>query len=198
MLTDRTSDFIAGFLVPGRDRDVALVDVNNDGWLDIVTAAFCSSCEPAGPADDSELYANLGAPGGTWAGFGDPSILFGNGHNFVSVAAGDLTGDGYADLYFVSHLDDYEDQLMINGGAANPGVFTIENDRLTKEMLNSSYGFNAVIADMDGDGWRDIVKSNYGYVEIFANDGGGFFRLAPPDLLGRPGEHRFGRADRRL
>ena len=54
VLTDRTADFAAasdipgdlGFLTPTNDRDVALVDLNNDGWLDMVTTTAISDGDP--------------------------------------------------------------------------------------------------------------------------------------------------------
>ncbi len=171
VLTDRTADYIAGFLDATNDRDVQLVDVNNDTWPDIVTAAACNGCNPAGVADDSRLYLNLGAPGGTWLGFGSPTVLIQGGNNLNAVAAGDVTGDGYVDLYFVSAIDTFEDQLLINGGPANPGIFTVENDRLSIQMRQSNFGTAAVIADMDSDGDNDIVKSENTPVEIFRNSG---------------------------
>ncbi len=157
-----------------------LVDVNNDSWLDIVTAAACNGCNPAGIADDSRLYMNLGSRGSTWLGYGPATVLFAGGNNFTAVGAGDLTGDGFADLYFVSHLDTFEDQLLVNGGPGSPGTFTIENDRLTPAMRSSSYGTAVSFADMDNDGDRDIVKSENSPVEIFRNSGAGFFDLLDP------------------
>ncbi len=178
VLTDRTADYVIGFLDLTNDRDIQLVDVNNDSWPDIVTAAACNGCNPAGIADDSRLYLNLGSPGGTWLGFGAPTILIQGGNNLNAVAAGDLTGDGYVDLYFVSANDSFEDQLLINDGPANPGVFTVDNDRLTAEMRQSNYGASAAIADMNGDGWNDILKVEFHRTEIFYNGGGGLFAVA--------------------
>ena len=43
ILTDHTDAYIPGFLDATNDRDVKLVDVDKDGWLDIVTAAACNS-----------------------------------------------------------------------------------------------------------------------------------------------------------
>ncbi len=180
VLTDVTATAIPGFLDATNDRDVQFVDVNNDTWPDIVTAAACHGCNPTAIADDSRLYRNLGSSGGNWLGYGPPTVLFGGGNNFTEVGAGDVTADGYADLYFVSALDNFEDQLMINGGAANPGTFTIENNRLTAAMRSSAFGTAAVIADMDSDGDLDIIKSENTPVEIFRNDGTGFFDLLDP------------------
>lgn len=186
VLTDATAEWITGFLDPTNDRDVALVDVNGDAWLDIVTAATCHGCAPAGITDDSRLYVNLGAPEGTWLGYGPPAVLFGDGRNMGAVAGGDVTGDGWADLYFVSYNDAFEDQLLVNGGPAAPGTFTVENDRLTEAMRSSFLGTAAVIADMDGDGDGDIVKcdTGFGAIEIFRNSGSGVFDLLDPTYSG--------------
>ncbi len=184
VLTDETATTIPGFLDATNDRDVKLVDVNNDSWLDIVTAAACTGCDPAGIADDSRLFMNLGSSGGTWLGYGAPIVLFGGGNNFGGVAAGDVTGDGYADLYFASYNDSFEDQLMINGGAADTGTFSIENNRLTTAMRQSDFGTAATIADMDNDGDKDIVKSQNSPVQMFRNDGAGVFDLLDPTYGG--------------
>ncbi len=178
VLTDQTSTYISGFLDATNDRDVVLVDVNNDTWLDIVTAAACNSGN-CGMPSQSRLYLNLGDGGnGSWDGYGAPQVLF-TGRNFCHVAAGDVTGDDYADLYFVSYNDTIEDQMMINGGPGNPGSFSIQNNRLTAAMLLSDFGTSAWIVDMNGDGRNDIVKSEDGPVKVFNNNPAneGFFNI---------------------
>ncbi|MEE8458606.1 MAG: VCBS repeat-containing protein, partial [Phycisphaerales bacterium] len=187
VLTDQTAQWMPDFLDEIEDRDVALVDVDNDGWDDIVTAAACNNqCNPGGISDDSRLYMNLGNDGGgNWLGYDSGIVLIGTlGNNFCAVAAGDINNDGYADLYFVSYNDSFEDQLMMNGGPENPGVFTIENNRLTSAMRASGFGTNAIIVDMNGDGWAEIVKSENGPVEIFRNNQNGFFDLLDPTYGG--------------
>lgn len=100
VLTDRTAEFIGGFLDGTNDRDVVLVDVDNDAWPDLVTAAACNGCTP-GIVNESRLYLNLGDDEfGDWLGFGPPTVLLSVG-NLNAVAPGNVTGDGYADLYFV-------------------------------------------------------------------------------------------------
>ena len=58
VLIDRTIEFASssdvvgdeGFLTPTNDRDIALVDVDGDGWLDIVTAPAQTDGAPRGSA----------------------------------------------------------------------------------------------------------------------------------------------------
>ena len=184
VLADQTNQYITGFLDVIEDRDVVLVDVDNDGWDDIVTAAACNDSCP-GFSGASRLYMNLGNDiDKNWLGYGAPIVLFSGGNNFCAVAAGDIDNDGYADLYFVSYNDSFEDQMMMNGGPDNPGVFTVENFRLTNAMRASGFGTNAVIIDMNGDGWPEIVKSENGPVEIFRNAQDGTFDLLDPTYNG--------------
>ena len=72
VLTDRTADFASnsdtvgdlGFLTPTNDRDVELVDLDLDGWLDIVTAASLSDSDPK-PIGHPRIYVDLSSSGFT-------------------------------------------------------------------------------------------------------------------------------------
>jgi hypothetical protein len=206
VLTDRTALYASasdvagdqGFLTPTNDRDVVIDDVNLDGWLDVVTATTISdgfSKEIGHP----RVYINLGNDlDGNWLGLryeadrfpqltsvNGTSTASGNDLNprFCSVAIGDVTGDGYPDLYFGDYDSsgaggagesggnsyDMDNRLLINQGAANPGVFVDESTiRMgpnpfdttsnTQGWLNSAFGAASVIADMNGDGVNDVIK----------------------------------------
>ncbi len=185
VLTDQTATYIPEFLDLTNDRDVILIDVNNDSWLDIVTAAACNGCNPSGITDDSRLYMNLGdGGGGAWLGYDTPVVLIGGGNNFCAVAGGDVSGDGYPDLYFVSYNDSFEDQLLINEGVADPGVFTNGNSRMSGAMRASGFGTAAWIVDMDNDGDNDIVKSENGPVKMMRNNNDVNFDLLDPTYGG--------------
>ncbi len=200
VLIDRTDPYALDLLDQTNDRDVVLVDVNNDGWLDIVTAAACNPDENDPPdhcenitTADSRLYLNLGEDEDeNWLGYGAPTVLFYLGNNFCAVAAGDIDNDGWMDLYFVSYNDNFEDQLLMNKAEDAGGNwlgFVNGNSRLDShcpsctfmEMRSSGFGTAVHIVDMDNDGDNDIVKSQNGPVEIFRNAGPG--NLGVFDLL---------------
>lgn len=174
VLVDRTAQYAAqsdvsgdqGFLTPTNDRDVELVDVNRDGWLDVVTATTLTD-NSSKHLSHPRIYINLGEIDGVWQGIRHedarmPEMHATAGPRFCSVASGDLDGDGDADLYFGdydsggSQIFDYNNKLLINDGF---GFFTDEtNARLTSEMRESAFGAASEIFDMNNDGVLDIVK----------------------------------------
>jgi len=201
VLTDRTALYAAGsdvpgdqgFLTPTNDRDLAVVDVNNDGWLDVVTAVTLSDGQPK-HIGHPRLYINRGFKDGQWLGLRHedariPQLASVNGlttfmggdlnPRFNSVAVGDVTGDGYIDLYFTDHDgsgviaepagDDYDmdNRLLVNLGPSQPGFFMDASaDAFGRSpfdvggALNSSFGASAAIADLNGDGAADVVKQS--------------------------------------
>lgn len=153
---DRSAELVPDFADLTDDRDVVLVDVDGDDWLDMVTATTFS--------DPPRVYMNLGnaVEGGAWLGFdydaADARIpTFNPGPKFCAVAAGDIDNDSDQDLIFVDYANDLEDRLLINDGN---GFFTDETEtRFTSpSMWESAFGTDAQIVDMNGDGALDIVK----------------------------------------
>ena len=141
-------------------------------------------------------------------------MLTWNGNNninpcFCSVSIGDVTGDGYLDLYFGDYdsggggavgtcgsgSNDYNDKLLINQGAGNPGFFSdVTSVRFTggnvpglgQPFPASAFGAANAIVDVNGDGLADIVKQSSlnppQYVGIAFNEPGqiGFFDQYDP------------------
>lgn len=170
VLTDETALYAVttdipgdnGFLTPTNDRDVAVGDFDGDGWLDFVTATTFSPGQPKA-VSHPRIYMNLGEVGGVWQGFVHQEARipdWGTYPNMCGVAVGDVTGDGFPDIYF-SHYEqqaqvDLNDRLLINDGT---GFFTDESSaRMTPEMRGSSFGTSAVIDDMNGDGVQDVIS----------------------------------------
>jgi hypothetical protein len=186
VLKDRTAQYAAasdvagdlGFLTPTNDRDVVIVDVDNDTWLDVVTSTARE--EPGDPKSigHPRVYRNLGEDvDGNWLGLKYEEarfpqlVSFTNGQPtnpvFCHVSAGDVTNDGFADLYFV-HYDfsnngfllppdkDLNDRLLVNDGN---GYFTDQSQlRMTTTMLFSRFGLSSEIVDINADGYADILK----------------------------------------
>ncbi len=186
VLTDRTSEFASasdlggdqGFLTATNDRDVVIADLDGDTWLDVATATTISDGDPKA-LGHPRIYMNLGEDGnGDWLGLEHQDaripqlIQYASGlpqnPRFCSVDAGDIDGDGDIDLYFGDYDSsgaggsgqppnlDMNDRLLVNDGF---GFFTDESQaRMTDQMLLSAFSAAVSIADMNGDGFLDVVK----------------------------------------
>lgn len=176
VLTDRTLEFASatdvpgdqGFLTPTNDRDVVIVDVDNDGWLDIVTCTTLTDNQPKS-LSHPRVYMNLGNDGGgNWQGFRFedariPQMHPTAGPRFCSVASGDIDEDGDMDLYFGDYdsgpaqIFDYNNRVLINDGN---GFFSDLSTTVLPQfaMRESAFGAASVIVDMNNDGALDVVK----------------------------------------
>lgn len=192
VLVDRTADFAtlsdvagdSGFLTPTNDRDILVVDVDQDGWLDVVTATAQSGADPKHVAYP-RVYRNLGRGEAGWLGLRHedariPALLSDTGvpgfrPNFAALAAGDVNADGYPDLYFADYDvaggepagADFNDKLLLNQGAQGPGYFVDATADAFDGTVGgavglpfpvSGFGISAAIADMNGDAADDILK----------------------------------------
>jgi hypothetical protein len=209
VLTDRTADFAVdtnvagdfGFNTPTNDRDITVADVNLDGWLDLITSAAINTDDPPHigyPRVYMNKCCSVGGCGATtcspsnWQGFRYeygriPTMLSDSGQAgfnpcFCSVNAGDVSGDGYPDLYFVDYdtscggggsPQDFNDKLLINKGAAQPGYFQdVTETNFVAGAAGfpvSAFGASGGIAKFDDDGVNDILKQFAGSVQIAYN-----------------------------
>ena len=184
VMVDRTATLAPDFMDLTNDRDVLLVDIDGDTWLDIVTATTFE--------EQPRVLMNLGNDGGgSWQGFDyEPSDNrippVSPAPFFCAAAFGDVTGDNRPDIYFVDYENDTEDRLLINDGN---GFFTDETaTRLAAGLADSTFGSDAHIVDVNGDGFNDIVKNNAsgnspppGFqprTTVLYNDGTGNFTVA--------------------
>jgi len=186
-LDDQTARWAPGFLTRLTDaRDVQIVDVDNDSWLDV----FIANTFEQQPV----LYMNRGNDGqGRWLGLEDESFRLPvidvpgdvNTIQICAAAVGDVTGNGFVDIFLSNYKETTgtDDLLLINDGT---GTFTLEQDRLG-DFSRVSFGTSSEIHDMDGDGDNDIVKINALFdneifdhgVFILFNDGTGNFDSFP-------------------
>lgn len=186
VLVDRTSVYATasdvqgdqGFLTATNDRDLVITDVDGDGWDDLATATTLSDGLPK-TLSHPRIYRNLGNATGSWQGFKHedariPQLFTVGGlavaPRFCDVAAGDLDGDDSPDLHFVDYdvppatfiqepaAWDMNDRVLINDGF---GFFSDQSaNLLSVAQLNSDFGIDNRIIDMNGDGTNDIVKLN--------------------------------------
>jgi hypothetical protein len=101
-----------GLLDPTNDRDVEAVDVDLDGWLDLVTATTMSD-HVNSVLGQPRVYMNLGNDAqGNWRGFRFevdriPDLFARNGTaanpRFCDAAIGDFNGDGYPDVFYTDY-----------------------------------------------------------------------------------------------
>ncbi|MCG8455150.1 MAG: VCBS repeat-containing protein [Holophagales bacterium] len=182
VMTDRTSLYAPDMLDMTDDRDLVIVDLDGDGWLDVVTATTFF--------EQPRVYMNQGETmAGQWLGLdynaGEARLpIFAPAPKFCAIAAGDVTGDGRPELYFADYENDLEDRLLVNNGS---GFFTDQTTtRLTTAMAESVFGTDAAIVDIDNDNDNDIIKNNSSgsapppgssppAVRVFYNDGSGTF-----------------------
>jgi hypothetical protein len=215
VLTERTTEFGTASLTPGdqallapvNDRDVEAVDINGDGWLDLVTVTTMSD-QVSATLGQPRVYMNLGDDAqGNWQGFRFeddriPVLLSKSGATAnpraCEAVVTDLTGDGFPDIWFADYdtpetsgtvcIDlngdgdtsdsgecqlspaetaskDYDNKFLVNWGndpnGPGPGYFfDTTNTRFTTAQLASAFGNAVEAADMNGDGFKDVVRVN--------------------------------------
>ena len=153
----------AAGLSPAKRGPALAVDLDNDGWTDIVSSR-------------GQLWRNRGD--GT---FEDVAAAagFAPHRKAIAMAAGDIDGDGFADVY-VAMGEDWNDgnptyyahELWRNSGG---GHFTEIGE--AAGIARKTYGRGVLFDDVDGDGRQDIFVANYRLQAnlLWHNCGGGRF-----------------------
>jgi hypothetical protein len=138
---------------PNSGGYVVLADFNHDGKLDFATSG------------------NLMALGNGDGTFQTPVPIVSNAPGFSNIAVGDINNDGWADL------------ILPNGGIdpEDDGCLLLNNKQGGFTQLPWAFGpalIQAVLADLNGDGFLDLVLQNIsGGVEVFLGNGTGSFTL---------------------
>lgn len=128
---------------PGASQ-VAIGDMNGDGLPDLVSADFAVS-----------LFLQT-SPGA----FASPVSLYSGGANWVAV--GDLNGDGQPD---VALTDSVGVKVLFHTGAAGSITYAAPLSVFTQSVNPGITGANIiVIADVNGDGFKDLVITDPGPV----------------------------------
>jgi hypothetical protein len=166
---------------PGGPVDPQLVDVNGDGFDDVLFAKHGEN-----PADDDFTVWRLLNDGA--GGFGQIEavtavLLVGDeGAAASSWGSGDIDGDGVADVVVVNSLTGVASAALGDGA----GGFGPSTTSALPEVLFS--GYEVTLVDLDGDGRDDLVGSGSdvvvseqrfdGFFVVAASDGSGGFPSA--------------------
>jgi hypothetical protein len=152
-------------------------DVNGDGYADVIVGAFAFD---NGQADEGRAFAYLGSAAGlsptpAWTAEGDQvGARFG-----ISVAtAGDVNGDGYADV--IVGADGFDNGQADEGraftylgsaaGLSPTPAWTAESDQ-----ASPWFGFSVATAgDVNGDGYADVIVASLYYDNGQADEGRAF------------------------
>ena len=156
---------------PGRARKAVFADFNGDRRLDILLLR-----------DDKPpvLYLNRGGwkfVDATWEAGDDLTT-----HAFFEAAAEDFNGDGKTDLALWST---HSFRVLINQGHA---VFERLGPASMPEPVISLFGFRGLAADLDANGFADLITVDQtGRLRAFANHAGTFREVLlalPPSCEG--------------
>ena len=197
---------IANVNVKGRwNSGVAVVDINNDGWMDLYV---CATTYPDPEDRKNMLFVNQGLGSSGEPVFkemaADYKIDY-DGHSIMA-AFFDYDKDDDLDLYIL--VNQKLDNLPTNYRAKISDGTAANNDRLFRNENNGTFtdvtveagityegfGLGLAIADLNKDGWPDIYVSN-DYLSndiLYINNKNGTFQNSTSAYVGHQSQFSMG------
>ena len=155
------------------------VDYNNDGWVDLVISGNISGEHPMGLSSGrfTAVYKNIG---------GSFELQQNNvdGGNFSQMAGGavhvgDFNNDGYPDIVNIGYSDSdgWTSALYKNNGDE---TFS----KVAYDGLDDNEKCDIVFADMNNDGYDDIIEITSNVANIHISNGDGTFTVLDASTTG--------------
>ena len=133
-----------GMLESAFGMATVIADMNNDNVLDVVKDTALNT-----PQRVSVSYNDPANEGF----FDELDIIYNNSPYHISV--GDLNNDGRPDIVVT---DDNADRYLLNQGNGFDGLANFASQTFRFESgSDDGFGGNSVIADLDGDGFKDVI-----------------------------------------
>jgi len=134
-------------------------DVNGDGYTDVLVGA------PGATTSASRAYLYLGSSSGPATTpavtFADPNAANGDFFGFSVASAGDVNGDGYADVLLGAYGSSSQGQayLYLGSGSGPAATPTTTFAEPTPSAANGNqFGYNVATAgDANGDSYADVL-----------------------------------------
>jgi len=173
---------------------VAVVDINNDGWLDVYV---CATSYTPGKRRANQLYVNQGTQDAGSPYFKEMAGAYGVADTSYTTNASffDYDNDGDLDMYLA--INEFDPKLAPNGyWWPNDSRAEVNTDKLYENSFDSIAGHPVLtdvsakagivrggftlginVVDINRDGWKDIYVSNdYNSPDMFyVNNGDGTF-----------------------
>ncbi|MBA83054.1 MULTISPECIES: VCBS repeat-containing protein [unclassified Leeuwenhoekiella] len=152
----------------GWTTGVSMIDINDDGWLDLYVCKSASRNEP-------ELRKNLLFVNQQNGTFKEEATRWGIHDDGFSVQSYflDYDKDGDLDLFLINHRDDFFNSIDLDALLADKDYFPQTSDHLYRNdgtfftdvtlesgIINKEYSLSASIGDFNNDGWPDIFVAN--------------------------------------
>jgi hypothetical protein len=152
-------------------------DVNNDGFSDVIVGA--TGYTPSGKVAP-RAYQFLGGPSGlstTAAPLG--GLPAESDHYDLSIAAGDVNGDGYGDLAVGTPVGA---NVRIYLGSATGLVATPAVTLTSPDGTTSHFGYAVSSGDVNGDGYGDVIVGSDKSAKVHVYLGGPTGIAMPPSV----------------